>query len=148
MSYKIKIFCTSINELSLNDEGINRSIYDEIIYSLCPEDDDFIDKIMILYKYSKRHNIENFVVKSLEIICNTRLTKKQFIEYIKKMHDCGFKSKNNAIIEFINMENYETIYKYKFELIKSIEIKPRDGNYKNKSSYSVDTVYSIKNQCK
>lgn len=141
MLYKIKIVCTSINDLSFNGYRINRSIYDNMIYHLYPNEEDFINKIIILYKYSKRHNVENFVDKSLEIICNTKLTENKFIEYIEKMHDCGFQSYNNAIVEFINMENYETIYKYSFNLMEPVRIKPRNGKYKNNSSYSVDTVY-------
>lgn len=150
MLYKIKINCTSINDLSFNDSllydsRINRSIYYNIIYNLYPEEDDFINKIMIVYKKFIRHNIKNFVVKSLEIICNTKLTENQFIKYIEKMHDCGFESKNNTMVEFINMENYETIYKYSFNSMKPGKIIARTGNYKNNSSYSVYTVYSKKN---
>jgi hypothetical protein len=145
MSYKIKIFCTSIDELSFNGSRINRSIYDIIIHSLYPKEDDFIDKIMILYKNSKRHDIKNFVVKSLEIICNTKLTEKQFIEYIEKMHDCGFRScKNDVVVEFIDIEDYKTIYKYSFNFMEPVKIKQRNRHYKNNSSYYVDTFYSIK----
>ena len=143
MLYKIKIFCTNINELSFTGCRINRSNYDNIIYILNPEEDDFINKIIILYKYSKRHDIENFVVKSLEIICNTELTENQFIEYIEKMHDCGFESKNNVTVEFINIEDNKTIYKYSFNSMEPVRIIPRNGQYKNNSSYTVSTIYSV-----
>ena len=51
MLYKIKINCTDKNNLSFNNKKINENIYNEIKNKLNPNNDNFIDKIIILYKY-------------------------------------------------------------------------------------------------
>lgn len=143
MSYKIKIKCTNINDLSFNGMRINRLIYNDIIANLNPSEDDFIKKITILYKYSQRYNIDNFVDKSLEIICNRCLTEEEFKGYIEHMYYSGFQSHNNVIVEFINTTNNETFYKYSYNLLEPVRILRRNGKYKNNSSYRVDTVYYV-----
>ena len=143
MSYKIKIKCTNINDLSFNGKRINRLIYNDIIANLNPSEDDFIKKITILYKYSKRYNIDNFVDKSLEIICNRCLTEEEFKGYIEHMYYSGFQSYNNVIVEFIDTTDNETFYKYSYNLLEPVRILRRNGKYKNNSSYRVDTVYYV-----
>ena len=59
------------------------------------------------------------------------------------MHDCSFESKNNVTVEFINIEDNKTIYKKSFNSMEHVRIKPRNGQYKNKLSYTVSTIYSV-----
>ena len=139
MLYKIKINCTDKNNLSFNNKKINENIYNEIKNKLNPNNDNFIDKIIILYKYPNKYSY--FCVKSLEIICNIKLTEDQFIKYIKKMKNCGFYSINDYIIEFIDLTSYNTIYKYKFDSMISENIEPRNNTYKNNSVYYTYTIY-------
>ena len=141
MLYKIKIVCTSKYDLSFNRCKINRFIYDTITNTLNPCENNFINNIIVLYKSSNKYKIINFIDKSLEIICNTRLTEEQFIQYIKKMHNCGFQSWNNVIVEFIDITNNEIIYKYTFNLLEPLEIKQRNNKFKNKSSYHIDRLF-------
>lgn len=136
MAYKIKCICTSIEEFTFNNNKINKYISNEIIQSLNPENDNFIDNIIVVYK---NNNMTTF--KSLEIFCNRLLSKEEFEDYLIEMANCGFCSKHNIHIAFININNNEIIYNLDFNCLRNQTIKPYKYK-KNKSTYSISTIYT------
>lgn len=137
MSYKIKIFCTDFRDLAFNNKSINYLIRDELINSFYPEEDDFIDRILIVYK----KKINKFIVKSLEIFFTEKLTIYEFEEYLIQMYNNGFRSINNIEVDFINTENNEILYKLSFNDLISLNIDKRNKKYINNSSYAVSKLY-------
>jgi hypothetical protein len=136
MAYKIKCICTSIKEFSFNNNKIDKYISNEIIQSLNPENDDFIDNIIVLYK-----NNNKTTLKTLEIFCNRLLSKEEFEDYLIEMYNCGFCSKYNINIAFININNNEIIYNLDFNCLRNQTIKPYKYK-KNMSTYIVSTIYT------
>ena len=134
--YKIKIYCTSQEQLLLNDEPISIINKDDINNCLLPDYDDNINEICILYKRIKKNN---YTIKSLEIFYNSCITEDEFISYIKYMHYVGFSSQQNYI-EFINTQTNEIIYKYDFVNILPQEIDNVRRNV-NKSVYTKSRIY-------
>ena len=58
--YKIRINCTTLEELSFNNKKINEEIYNDINIKLSPYNIKYIDSIIILYKT----NYNNFIYKT------------------------------------------------------------------------------------
>ena len=136
MAYKIKCICTSIDEFSFNNNKINKFMSNKIIQSLNPENDNFIDNIIVLYK-----NNNTKILKSLEIFCNRLLSKEEFEDYLIEMYNCGFCSNDNINISFININNNKTIYNLDFNCLRNQPIKPYKYK-KNKSTYIISTIYT------
>ena len=134
--YKIKIYCTKITDLLLNNVPISIYIKDEINNSLQPDYNDEVDEICILYKKNKK---TNYTLKCLEIFCNSEFSEHEFISYIKYMKYVGFTSKKNNI-EFINVQTNEVIYNYDFVTITrcnniNFHRKVNNSTYTRKNIY-------------
>ena len=74
--YKIKIDCTSINNLSFDNKKINKKQYFKIHNLLNPNIFEYIDSIIILHKKFK-----NITIKTLEFLCNRELDLVEFLYY-------------------------------------------------------------------
>ena len=48
--YKIRINCTTQNDLTFNNQKIDKKTYDDIIIKLQPYDIEYIHSVIILYK--------------------------------------------------------------------------------------------------
>jgi hypothetical protein len=138
--YKIRINCTSEEQLSFDDNKITKYIYDRIHIVLQPDNIDYINDIIILHK-----NNVDFTLKSLEFICKININEEQFIKFIEHMKNIGFYSDSNSNIQFIdNIGNI--IFNYKFNSIEKkspIQNKLNKSNKhkKNKSNYSQQYLY-------
>lgn len=134
--YKIRINCTTKKELTFNDKPINKKYTKNIYTELQPLNIDYIDGIIILYK----HLLLKRTLKSLEFLVNIQLTDILFIEFINKLKDVGFNSKNDKPrIQFIDNTG-NIIYNYNFDTCLPLDIK-KYKNKKNKSSYSQLYLY-------
>ena len=127
-NYKIKISCTSKEELSLNNKKISMKNYTK--NKLLLHKHDYINKIIILYKISHK-----FTTKTLEFLCTNLITEIDFKIFIQNMIDNGFSSKYNTTISFIKNDNpHNPIYSYKFQTItknnKVKQIKKSNNNSK------------------
>jgi len=135
-NYKIKILCTSKDELCYNNKKISIKNYNKLkLEELINKNN--IYKLLILYKKNK----QNFTTKTLEFLCNEEMTEDNFQTFIKDMIDIGFSSKYNTVIQFIdNNKPNEPIYTYKFQSITKTNKK-----YKNKipnnSTYYTQFLY-------
>jgi len=144
-NYKIKISCTSKDDLSYNNKKISKKNYNKRNLERLINTTDYIEKAVLLYKNSKTHDNVNITTKSLEFICkcNYEISAIDFETFIKEMQTIGFiASKFNTIhlIKINTDKPEETILKYRFQSITKKKIKPR-GRSENKSSYSTQTLY-------
>ena len=132
--YKIRIRCTDPKELAFNGKKITKKSYNNIHNRLQPNNIDYIDAIIILYitsysiRYPRRYP-EFFTDKSLEFLCNTKITEDQFKVFILKMKEIGFASDQKCSIQFID-NNGKIMYNYDFNLCKPkpIKVNPRNKN--------------------
>lgn len=151
-NYKIKISCTSKEQMSCNNKEITKKNYNKPELEKLIDATDYIEKALILHKKMQKRN---FTTKSLEFNCKC-CANKYIIDlkpFIKEMQAIGYSSSHNTFIYLIEINNneldtrYKPILKYRFQSITEEEIKPRERN-ENKSSYSTQTLYSKTKQLK
>ena len=105
--YKIRIDCTSKDNLCFDNKKIKKESYNNIHSRLQPSNINYIYEIYILYK-----NYKSFTYKSLEFNC-TEINENEFIEFIKKMKNIGFCCLNHkTTIQFIECLNYYAFKTY------------------------------------
>ena len=138
MSYKIKILCTQLNDLSFNEYKINEKLTNKINELLKPEETDFIDNIIVLYKKN-----DSIIIKSLEFFCNREITKKELEDYLIDMYNCGFKSKNDVNVDLINTKTNDILLRIGYDTFIHKKIKPYTKQ-KNNSSYTIHKIYNKK----
>jgi hypothetical protein len=135
--YKIKINCTSKNDLCFDNKKINKTQYNKINYVLKPNIYEYIDSIIIL---NKKHIENGFITKTIEFLCNKELSENEFSNFIEKLKCCSFNSKNDTLIQVINIKTNDIVFNYKFNT--GIATKEVRKNKKNKSIYFVEKLYN------
>ena len=145
-NYKIKISCTSKEELSCNNKKISKKNYNKLNLERLINTTDYIEKAVLLYKNYRTHDNVYITTKSLEFICkcNNEISAIDFETFIKEMQTIGFIASVFNTIHLIKIntdKQEETILKYRFKSITEEEIKPRIRS-ENKSSYRTQTLYS------
>ena len=167
MKFKCRINCTSIEQLNFKGAKINEdciNLHTHIIHDLQPENIDFIDQIQIVKKKLKKDNLF-FTTKTLEFIITRELERHEFVEFIRKMKDIGFRTRNtnNTIntkskhkskrklpkpkyIQFIDtsVTPMNILYNYNFITEEPDEPYIRDGLLKNRSKYYTKVIYHKK----
>ena len=133
--YKIKIYCTSRKELTLNNRLIStcNSLY--LKRYIQPYYYTYINEICILYKTIN----STITIISLEIFCNRLISNSEFVNFIYDMYWHGFRSHGNKI-EFINAQTNKIIYRYDFVNIVKLPINDYQPR-KNNSDYSRYRIY-------
>ena len=128
--FKIRIRCTSIEELSYNNKKISKT------NKICVFDSN-IEKIIILHK-----RLDGFTTKTLEFIYNKQLNEEEFIKFIHTLKEHGFKTENSKHpIQFMKMNPFTTLLNYTFMNANKIALD-NFSKKKNRSSYKTETVYS------
>jgi len=115
--YKIRINCTHEQQLSFNDEPINKKTYKTIHEKFEPDLINFIDKINILHTkcYLKP---ELTYYKSLEMLCNREICEYEFECIIKRMHSCGFISDSDTDSDSDTEIQFVKLKKTKIQFVK------------------------------
>jgi hypothetical protein len=123
--YKIRINCTTQQDLTINNKKINQKNF--IISK--NDIDEYITKIAILYEdnFHMKDDI-SFINKTIEFYCNREINENEFKDFIIKLRKLGFVSnKKHPKIQFINNYgniiynyNYNTGISYPKKSIKSI----------------------------
>ena len=123
--YKIRINCTTQQDLTINNKKINQKNF--IISK--NDIDEYITKIAILYEdnFHMKDDI-SFINKTIEFYCNREINENEFKDFIIKLRKLGFVSnKKQPKIQFINNYgniiynyNYNTGISYPKKSIKSI----------------------------
>ena len=137
--FKIRIYCTRIEELNLYGKPLSKKSQ---IKPLIPESIEYIESILLIYK-----TLRSITIKSLEFMCNKKLSDDEFIFFINILKFCGYKSRQKKHrIEFIHISNekgnskHELIFSYDFISCKPLEIMPKK-KLKNKSTYRTQSLY-------
>ena len=133
--YKIKIGCTAKDELSLCGKKIKTNGYTTIVSKLT--NNDYIDIIQIV---SKKHEKNDFTTKTIEFFINRQLDEIEYILFIAKLKDAGFRSEKDINIQLINTKSNDVIFDYKFTSMCKNEII-RFNKRKNKSIYTTQQIY-------
>ena len=136
--YKIKIACTSLDELCYDNKIINKKNYNKCKLEELINNYDNINKLLILYK---KMNNKNITTKTLEFGCNNEISEINFLNFIQDMKNIGFNSKQDTSIHFIYTQTNESIYKYKFQSIEPI-YKFKINKKKNRSNYNTQILYT------
>jgi hypothetical protein len=147
-NYKIKISCTTKDDLCYNNKKISNKNYNRPNFEELINNTDYIETALILYKKVKTYENKIITTKSLEFMCkcDNEISESDFKKFIESMKNIGYSSgKFNTIhlIKIINNEKNcveETILKYKFQLETKTKIKKKKKK-KNKSTYSTQFLY-------
>lgn len=147
-SYKIKIGCTSKDDLSFDNKSITKYTSNKIYSSLQPNTIDYLDSIIILHKiipYKKNNGeIITFTTKTLEFCVNRELNNVEFLDFIDKLKICGFKStekkRGKTVIQLIHIKTNIVSLNCDFNSCIFYEIEKRQ-RAKNNSTYIVQQLY-------
>jgi hypothetical protein len=134
---KIKIYCTTQEELQINNKKINLKNYNKLNEK--PDKFEFVSKIFLLQKYKFINNKTTYIRKSLEFICNRDITEEEFIMFIENLKKIGFTTKKDELkIRYIDNEG-KIVFNYNFTTNKPLII-PAFSN-KKKSLYKQQNLY-------
>jgi hypothetical protein len=135
---KIKICCTTQDELQINNKKINMKNYSNYVNNKFV-DFDYIKKIFLLQKFKFINNKTTYIKKSLEFICSREITEEEFQIFIANLKKMGFATKKeNHQIQYINSEGI-VMFNYSYNLNKPYII-PAFSN-KKKSLYRQQNLY-------
>jgi len=134
--YKIKIACTSKDELSFNKKHITPKLSNNIVHDMNLPSYNYISKSNIVYKTHKK-----FTRKFLEIYCDKMINIKQFKRFIKKMHHSGFSSTSDLRVEFIDVNTNNNIYCCNFQTMNEMNCNDYVKR-KNTSRYLTQNIFT------
>lgn len=135
MNYpKIRINCTSQNDLTINNKKITIINYNKYSNNLI--NDKNISRILILYEDNlHNNNNKNFINKTLEFYLYNEISKEEFELFIQKLHNLGYKSKKEAPkIQYFNSSN-NIEFNYNFNTIKPFEKNSVNNVYHRQNLY-------------
>jgi hypothetical protein len=135
---KIRISCTTQDELQINNKKINMKNYSNYVNNKF-QDFDYIIKVFLLQKFKFLNNKTSYIKKSLEFICSRDITEEEFQLFIANLKKLGFATKKeNHLIQYINGEGI-VMFNYSYNLNKPYVI-PAFSN-KKKSLYRQQNLY-------
>jgi 1,2-phenylacetyl-CoA epoxidase catalytic subunit len=133
---KIRISCTTQDELQINNKKINMKNYSNYVNN---KFEDYIIKVFLLQKFKFLNNKTSYIKKSLEFICSRDITEEEFQLFIANLKKLGFATKKeNHLIQYINGEGI-VMFNYSYNLNKPYVI-PAFSN-KKKSLYRQQNLY-------
>jgi len=112
-NYKIRIGCTTNNQLCCNNKRIDKKEYIKNNVKYIANKFDYVVSSHILYKTGNR-----ITFKTLEFVCNTELNDNEFLVFINAMHNIGFNSNTNCNIEFFDIYNKKSKIVFSFQTKK------------------------------
>ena len=139
--FKIATYCTSIDELNLNGKPIKKSS------DMNPLNLKTIDYLKIAELQYKRKL--GFTLKSLQFKFNRELSEDEFVSFIKKMKESGYKTnrKEHQIVFIETTQNKESQnkeykIKYSYDYLTLKRLHPYKHTDKvNKWSYATKILY-------
>jgi 1,2-phenylacetyl-CoA epoxidase catalytic subunit len=133
---KIRISCTTQDELQINNKKINMKNYSNYVNN---KFEDYIIKVFLLQKFKFLNNKTSYIKKSLEFICSRDITEEEFQLFIANLKKLGFATKKeNHLIQYINGEGI-VMFNYNYNLNRPYVI-PAFSN-KKKSLYRQQNLY-------
>ena len=110
MVYKIRINCTTQQDLTIDSKKINKQTIKSVMF------EDYINKVYILYEDNIHSKDKNFINKTLEFYTDKLLTEEEFKDFINNLKFRGFISKRKEPkIQFIDNDS-RIIHNYNYNL--------------------------------
>lgn len=139
--FKIRIDCTTKENLAFNDEKIQRRHFKIISELVDPIKFPALKCIYLLTKTIDRKNRPNesgstdqkkmITLKSLEITWDWPLSEKEFREFIEHLQKVGFSSANKNKIQLVDISSGNILASFTFQTLQKKEIvqRHRTRNY-------------------
>jgi len=135
--FKIATYCTSIDQLNLNGKPIKKSS------DMNPLKIKTIDYLKIAELQYKRKL--GFTLKSLQFKFNRELSEDEFVSFIKKMKESGYKTNRKkhqiVFIETTQNKEYKIKYSYDYVTVKTLCYPYKHTDKVNKWSYATKILY-------
>lgn len=135
--FKIATYCTSIDQLNLNGKPIKKSS------DMNPLKLKTIDYLKIAELQYKRKL--GFTLKSLQFKFNRELSEDEFVSFIKKMKESGYKTNRKkhqiVFIETTQNKEYKIKYSYDYVTVKTLCYPYKHTGKVNKWSYATKILY-------
>jgi len=135
--FKIATYCTSIDQLNLNGKPIKKSS------DMNPLKLKTIDYLKIAELQYKRKL--GFTLKSLQFKFNRELSEDEFVSFIKKMKESGYKTNRKkhqiVFIETTQNKEYKIKYSYDYVTVKTLCYPYKHTDKVNKWSYATKILY-------
>lgn len=165
MNFKCRIECTDVGQLNFNGYPIDtRANYNQLIGVLQPENTTFIERIQIVCRTIRRDRRAgqdgragqdrqakrpSYTLKSLEFLISREIEETEFVELIRRMKDCGFRSTiDNNHIQFIDTRTEPAVpavpklplydYNFRTEVPNNRRIHPKVNKYR----YNIHILYT------
>lgn len=137
MSYKIKIQCTHTPQLSFKGKNINKKIIQNIRNMM--EEVPYVDRVVLVTR--KILNPKRFTyMKSLEFYCDDILDENGLTNFVDKIKQFGFESKENTNVKFIEVKTNEHIHIMEFNSNVILQSDDFVGKTR-RSEYSTLVIY-------
>lgn len=135
--FKIATYCTSIDQLNLNGKPIKKS---SDMNSLKLKTIDYLKIAELQYKRKL-----GFTLKSLQFKFNRELSEDEFVSFIKKMKESGYKTNRKehqiVFIETTQNKEYKIKYSYDYVTVKTMCYPYKHKDTVNKWSYATKILY-------
>jgi hypothetical protein len=117
MVYKIRINCTTQQDLTIDSKKINKQTIKSVMF------EDYINKVYILYEDNFHSNDKNFINKTLEFYTDKLLTEEEFKDFINNLKFRGFISKRKEPKIQMFDDDGDIIYNYDYNNATSFNKK-------------------------
>lgn len=155
LNFKCRIECTDVGQLNFNGYPIDtQANYNQLIGVLQPENTTFIERIQIVCRTIRRDRQDGrakrpYTLKSLEFLISRQIEETEFVELIRRMKDCGFRSTiDNNHIQFIDTSVEPAVpavpklplydYNFRTEVPNKQKIYPKVNKYR----YNIHILYT------
>lgn len=139
-SYKIKI---RTGNLLVDNKKVKESTLDSLHFSLQLDSYTYIQNLTIVHKVRK-DLARTFYDQWLEFNCTEKITQKQLRNFVKKLRNKGFASKNkndtSILVDFIDNMSNDILYRISLDGTP-IEVKKKSRHHTNRSSYYPKTIW-------
>ena len=139
-SYKSKI---RTGNLLVDNKKVKESTLDSLHFSLQLDSYTYMKNLTMVHKVRK-DLARTFYDQWLEFNCTEKITQKQLRNFVKKLRNKGFTSKNkndtSILVDFI--DNMSNVILYRIALDGTpTEVKKKSRHHTNRSSYYPRTIW-------
>ena len=139
-SYKIKI---RTGNLLVDNKKVKESTLDSLHFSLQLDSYTYIQNLTIVHKVRK-DLARTFYDQWLEFNCTEKITQKQLRNFVKKLRNKGFASKNkndtSILVDFIDNMSNDILYRISLDGTPR-EVKKKSRHNTNRSSYYPRSIW-------
>jgi hypothetical protein len=138
--FKVRIDCTTKENLAFNNGKIQRRHFKKIIQHVDPIKFPALECIYLLTKTIKRGGPtkesessggrKRITLKSLEMTWSWPLSEKEFREFVEHLQNVGFSSTNKNKIQLVDNSTANIIYSFTFQTLQKKNVVQRQKTQK------------------